>query len=144
MGFRAVIRHTSAGRTNATPNYPLNQESPNRFKTVSMRRHQLLPDPISSLGGGAFFQMTSPSDKATAVSLLSVIRAEDQIAGFCPSCHGLVRLSEVELFYIPDRENDFLTELRRKETELTDRIHSERQDAIKRSRASLMGNLFES
>ncbi len=83
-------------------------------------------------------------DKTSAFNVISMIRTEDQIAGFCPNCQDMFRLSEVELFYIPDRKNDFLTELRRKESELEERIHSERQDAVKRSRASLMGNLFES
>jgi predicted Holliday junction resolvase-like endonuclease len=55
----------------------------------------------------------------------------------------MFRLSEVELFYIPDRKKDFLGELRKKESELGQRINDERTDAIKRSRASLMGSLFE-
>jgi len=83
------------------------------------------------------------SGRSTADTILSVVRAEDQIAGFCPDCGNLFRLSEVELFYIPDRKNDFLTELRKKQSELEDRVREERTDAIKRSRASLMGNLFE-
>lgn len=88
--------------------------------------------------------MNDPIARTLADEVVSVIRAEDQIAGFCPNCQELFRLSEVELFYIPDRKDDFLGELRRKELELEDRVKSERQDAIKRSRASLMGNLFES
>lgn len=75
--------------------------------------------------------------------VLNVIRAEDQIAGFCPVCHELFRLSEVELFYAPDRKKDFLAELRKKSRELNDRIDEEREDAIKRSRSTLMGKLFE-
>ncbi len=88
--------------------------------------------------------MGMTTDRGIADGLISVIRAEDQLAGFCPSCQGLFRLSEVELFFIPDRKDDFLTELRKKEFELEDRVRSERQDAIKRSRSALMGNLFES
>ncbi len=76
-------------------------------------------------------------------TVISVIRAEDQVAGFCPSCSDMFRLSEVELFYIPDRKKDFLSELRRKESELNERVDDERKDAIRRSRASLMGSLFE-
>jgi len=72
-----------------------------------------------------------------------MIRAEDQIAGYCPICHELFRLSEVELFYITDRKKDFLTGLRTKERQLDEQIAEEREDAIKRSRASLMGKLFE-
>jgi len=75
--------------------------------------------------------------------VLNIIRAEDQIAGYCPSCRELFRLSEVELFYITDRKKDFLAELRKKQRELDERIDEEREDAIKRSRASLMGKLFE-
>jgi len=81
--------------------------------------------------------------KDISAMVLNVMRAEDQIAGCCPSCHNLFRLSEIELFYIPDRKKDFLTELRKKEHELDERIDEERQDAINRSRASLMGKLFE-
>jgi len=75
--------------------------------------------------------------------VLDVMRAEDQIAGYCPICHELFRISEVELFYIPDRKKDFLAEFRKKERELEERIDEEREDAINRSRASLMGKLFE-
>lgn len=88
--------------------------------------------------------MEVSTSRNLADGLVSIIRAEDQLAGFCPSCQDMFRLSEVELFYIPDRKDDFLTELRRKEVELEDRVRLERQDAIKRSRATLMGNLFES
>lgn len=84
----------------------------------------------------------NPSKDLTE-TVISVIRAEDQVGGFCPSCRQIFRLSEVELFYIPDRKKDFLTELRRKESEIDERVDAERKDAIKRSRASLMGNLFE-
>ena len=76
--------------------------------------------------------------------VLNVMRAEDQIAGYCPRCHELFRMSEVELFYVPDRKKDFLESLRKKERELEERIDDEREDAIKRSRSSLMGKLFES
>ncbi len=78
-----------------------------------------------------------------AKEFISYLRAEDQIGGFCPSCHNLFRLSEVELFYIPDRKEDFLTELRKKERELEEQILVARKDAIKRSRSTLMGQLFE-
>ncbi len=83
-----------------------------------------------------------PSKNLTE-TVISVIRAEDQVAGYCPACRDMFRLSEVELFYIPDRKRDFLGELRRKESELDQRIDEEKRDAIKRSRASLMGSLFE-
>jgi len=75
--------------------------------------------------------------------ILDVIRAEDQIAGRCPRCHQLFRLSEVEIFYIPDREGDFLMELRNKERELNQRICEIREDAIKRSRSSILGLVSE-
>jgi predicted Holliday junction resolvase-like endonuclease len=81
--------------------------------------------------------------KTMAETFVSLIRTEDKIAGLCPSCDTMFKLSEVELFYIPDRKDDFLSELRKREAELDDRIKEERVDAIKRSRASLMGNLFE-
>src|SRR5207247_4097834 len=81
--------------------------------------------------------------RSVADTILNVVRAEDQIAGFCPGCGDLFRLSEVELFYIPDRKDDFLGELRRKEAELAERVEDERADDIKRTRASLMGTLLE-
>jgi predicted Holliday junction resolvase-like endonuclease len=87
--------------------------------------------------------MPSIPSKSMTETVISVIRAEDQMAGFCPSCRGMFRLSEVELFYIPDRKKDFLGELRKKESELDERVYDERKDALKRSRASLMGSLFE-
>jgi len=77
-----------------------------------------------------------PSKNLTE-TVISVIRTEDQMAGFCPSCRGMFRLSEVELFYIPDRKKDFLGELRKKESELDERVDEERRDALKRSRAAL-------
>ncbi len=83
-----------------------------------------------------------PSKNMTE-TVISVIRAEDQVAGFCPSCRDMFRLSEVELFYIPDRRKDFLGELRKKESELDERVEDGRRDAIKRSRAALMGSLVE-
>jgi len=87
--------------------------------------------------------LTSLNIRNMSNMVLTMIRAEDQIGGYCPDCHELFRLSEVELFYVPDRKKDFLTELRRKERELEDRIDEEREDAINRSRSSLMGRLFE-
>jgi predicted Holliday junction resolvase-like endonuclease len=81
--------------------------------------------------------------RKTSSTIIDVMRATDQIAGYCPSCHELFRMSEVELFYIPDRKKDFLTELRKKQLELDEQIGTEREDAIKRSRSSLMGKLFE-
>lgn len=81
--------------------------------------------------------------KSLTETVISVMRAEDQVAGFCPSCRELFRLSEVELFYIPDRKEDFLGELRKKESALEERVDDERRDALKRSRASLMGSLYE-
>jgi predicted Holliday junction resolvase-like endonuclease len=81
--------------------------------------------------------------KQLSVNFRDFLRVEDQIAGFCPLCHGLIRLSEMEIFYIPDRIEDFLTELRKKERELDDQKLEIRKDAIKRSRSKLMGDLFE-
>jgi len=52
-------------------------------------------------------------------------------------------MSEIELFYIPDRKMDFLAEVRKKERDLEERINEERVDAINRSRSVLMGKLFE-
>lgn len=77
-------------------------------------------------------------------AVMRIIRVENLIAGYCPNCHEMFRLSEVELFYIPDRKKDFLEELRNKQRELEQQILTERHDAIKRSRSSLMGKLFES
>jgi predicted Holliday junction resolvase-like endonuclease len=71
------------------------------------------------------------------------IRTEDQIAGFCPLCNQVIRLGEMELFYIPDRKDDFLHMLREKERELKDREAQIRAVAAKRSRAALLGGLME-
>jgi predicted Holliday junction resolvase-like endonuclease len=71
------------------------------------------------------------------------IRVEDQIAGLCPLCNQLIRLSEMELFYIPDRKNDVLSMLRDKERELKEQESDIRADAAKRSRAALLGSLME-
>jgi predicted Holliday junction resolvase-like endonuclease len=82
-----------------------------------------------------------------AKAFLNYIRLEDQIGGYCPHCHELFRLSEVELFFIPDRKDDFLAELRKKERDIEQNLQQQitlaRQDAIKRSRSTLMGKLFE-
>lgn len=78
-----------------------------------------------------------------SIQFRDFIKAEDQLAGLCPLCHGVIRLSEMEIFYIPDRKDDFLTEVRRKERELEDTKLEIRKDAIKRSRSKLMGDLFE-
>jgi len=75
--------------------------------------------------------------------VLNVMRAEDQIAGLCPLCNQLIRLSEMELFYIPDRKGDVLRILRDKERELEDQESEIRADAAKRSRAALLGSLME-
>jgi predicted Holliday junction resolvase-like endonuclease len=55
----------------------------------------------------------------------------------------MFRLSEVELFYIPDRKRDFLSEIRKKESALAQTVIDERNDAVKRSRSALMGSLVE-
>jgi predicted Holliday junction resolvase-like endonuclease len=81
--------------------------------------------------------------KQLSVQFRDFVKVEDQLAGFCPLCRGLIRLSEMEMFYIPDRKEDFLTELRRKARELEDQKLEIRKDAIKRSRSKLMGDLFE-
>ena len=87
--------------------------------------------------------MQSIAIRKMSSTVIEVMRASDQIAGYCPTCNELFRMSEVELFYIPDRKKDFLTELRKKQLELHHQIATEREDAIKRSRSSLMGRLFE-
>jgi len=81
--------------------------------------------------------------KGLTETVISVLRSEDQMAGYCPSCRSMFRLSEVELFYIPDRRRDFLTEIRKKEEAMDQRVADERTDAVKRSRASIMGSLAE-
>jgi predicted Holliday junction resolvase-like endonuclease len=81
--------------------------------------------------------------RALAQNFRDFIRAEDQIAGICPLCNQLIRLSEMELFYIPDRKDDVLQMLRRKERELEEQEGQIRADAAKRSRAALLGSLME-
>ena len=87
--------------------------------------------------------MTDITIENMSNTIIDVVRAEDQIAGNCPNCNKQFRLSEVELFYIPDRKEDFLTAIRKREQELDERIGEEREDAIKRSRASIQGKVFE-
>jgi predicted Holliday junction resolvase-like endonuclease len=81
--------------------------------------------------------------RALSQNFRDFIRAEDQIAGICPLCDQLIRLSEMELFYIPDRKDDVLQQLRIKERELKDHESEIRGDAAKRSRAALLGSLME-
>ena len=86
--------------------------------------------------------MAGISIESMSSTIIDVVRAEDRIAGNCPNCKKQFRLSEVELFYIPDRKEDFLAAIRKREQELDQRIDEERQDAIKRSRASIQGKVF--
>lgn len=81
--------------------------------------------------------------KALSQNFLDFIRVEDQLAGLCPLCNQLIRVSEMELFYIPDRKDDVLRTLRDKERELTEQEKAIRADAAKRSRAALLGSLME-
>lgn len=87
------------------------------------------------------------SQEQLSRSFLSVVKAENEIGGYCPSCHELFRLNDVGLFFIPDRREDFLDAIRKKERELEQNLDSQlvlaREDAIKRSRSALMGKLFE-
>ena len=80
-------------------------------------------------------------------NFIQYLRAEDQIAGCCPHCDEIFRLSEVELFYIPDRKEDFLADLRKRQGEieqnLEEQLRQAREDAIKKSRSVLLGKLFE-
>src|SRR3989442_14844324 len=78
-----------------------------------------------------------------AQHLRNFVKAEDQLAGICPVCKNLVRVSEMELFYIPDRKDDVLQMLREKERTLNEQESAIRADAAKRSRAALLGSLME-
>jgi len=78
-----------------------------------------------------------------SLNFLDFIRSQDQIMGRCPLCNGFIRVSEMELFYMPDRKEDVLQVLRDKERELKDRETEIRADAAKRSRAALLGSLME-
>ena len=78
-----------------------------------------------------------------SLNFLDFIRSQDQIMGRCPLCDGFVRVSEMELFYMPDRKEDVLQVLRDKERELKDQETEIRADAAKRSRAALLGSLME-
>jgi predicted Holliday junction resolvase-like endonuclease len=88
-------------------------------------------------------KMLGIPSREVSETVISVIRSNDQMAGYCPSCRDIFRLSEVELFYIPDRKRDFLSKIRKKESDLAQRVMDERNDAIKRSRSALMGSLVE-
>ncbi len=78
-----------------------------------------------------------------AQHLRNFVRAEDQLAGICPLCKNLVRVSEMELFYIPDRKDDVLQMLREKERTLNEQEGAIRADAAKRSRSALLASLME-
>jgi predicted Holliday junction resolvase-like endonuclease len=78
-----------------------------------------------------------------SLNFLEFIRSQDQIMGRCPLCNGFIRVSEMELFYMPDRKEDVLQVLRDKERELKDQETEIRADAAKRSRAALLGSLME-
>ena len=78
-----------------------------------------------------------------SLNFLDFIRSQDQIMGRCPLCNGFIRVSEMELFYMPDRKEDVLQVLRDKEHELKDHETQIRTDATKRSRAALLGSLME-
>ena len=78
-----------------------------------------------------------------SLNFLDFIRSQDQIMGRCPLCNGFIRVSEMELFYMPDRKEDVLHVLRDKERELKDQETEIRADAAKRSRAALLGSLME-
>ena len=81
--------------------------------------------------------------KALSQNFFDFIRSQDQIMGRCPLCNGFIRVSEMELFYMPDRKDDVLQILRDKERELKDQETEIRADAAKRSRAALLGSLME-
>ena len=78
-----------------------------------------------------------------SLNFLDFIRSQDQIMGRCPLCNGFVRVSEMELFFMPDRKDDVLQVLRDKERELKVQVTEIRADAAKRSRAALLGSLME-
>ena len=78
-----------------------------------------------------------------SLSFVDYIRSQDQIMGRCPLCNGFIRVSEMELFYMPDRKGDVLQILREKERELNEKVAEIRADAAKRSRAALLGSLME-
>lgn len=78
-----------------------------------------------------------------SLNFVEFIRSQDQIMGRCPLCNGFIRVSEMELFYMPDRKGDVLQVLRDKERELKDQETEIRADAAKRSRAALLGSLME-
>ena len=92
----------------------------------------------------ATFQMEfKMAIRELSLNFLDFIRSQDQIMGRCPLCNGFIRVSEMELFYMPDRKRDVLQVLRDKERELKDQETEIRADAAKRSRAALLGSLME-
>lgn len=77
--------------------------------------------------------------KALSQNFLDFIRVEDQLAGLCPLCNQLIRVSEMELFYIPDRKDDVLRTLRDKERELTEQEKAIRADACEKKQGRPIG-----
>jgi predicted Holliday junction resolvase-like endonuclease len=74
---------------------------------------------------------------------LGYLRTEDQIAFDCPSCGETYKLTEVQLYYIPDRKRDFLAKFRKKVSEWEENKDKLIQDRLKRSRSSIMGQVVE-
>jgi predicted Holliday junction resolvase-like endonuclease len=78
-----------------------------------------------------------------SIQFRDFIKGEDQLAGFCPLCRGLIRLSEMEIFYIPDRKEDFLGEVRKMKEDFESEKDKIIKDRLRRSRSSIMGDVIE-
>jgi predicted Holliday junction resolvase-like endonuclease len=81
--------------------------------------------------------------KTISLSFLDFIRAQDQLAGLCPHCNQMIRVSEMELFYMPDRKDDVLRMLKDRERQLEEQESQILADAAKRSRAALLKSFME-
>jgi predicted Holliday junction resolvase-like endonuclease len=81
--------------------------------------------------------------RSHAQNFLTFIRAEDQIAGRCPLCKREIRLSEMQLYYVPDHKEDFLAEFRKDQEEWEEEKHDAIERSVRSSRNKILGDVFE-
>jgi predicted Holliday junction resolvase-like endonuclease len=81
--------------------------------------------------------------RALSSNILHFIRSEDQIAGRCPLCKKEIRLSEMQLYYVPDHKEDFLAEFRKDQEEWEEEKDDIIERSLRSSRNKILGDVFE-
>jgi len=79
----------------------------------------------------------------TSRDFLGYLRTGDRIAFDCPNCSQTYKLTEVDLYYIPDREKDFLAKFRKMVSDWEESKDKLIQDRLKRSRTAIFGQVVE-